>query len=194
MKRGGQEECNQAGGRGALRGVATRVERGLGSVWASCAIHGGGSAGVGALAWQFKLSRIRLLDDACLTRASSPKEGQAKAGRGVWPPADRLGFRPECRLEKELMCSARNGGRSWAGWISGHADLVEPRLQGMSFPPWPPCWGLALTRAGRVDPRHLPSRGREMAHLGIQSPLDQCWAIRPSEKIEKWYHMWLMNT
>lgn len=53
--------------------------------------------------------------DLCSKDTSSPKKGQAKAGQGRGLQADRLGVRPEWRLEKELICWIGNGGGSRAG-------------------------------------------------------------------------------
>lgn len=70
------------------------------------------------------------------------------------------------------MCSRGNRGRFRAGKIPGPAELVETRLQeclsilGLHG-------GEGLTGAGPPGTRGLPRRGEDMAHLGIQNPLDQ---------------------
>lgn len=66
--------------------------------------------------------------DLCPKDTSSPKKGQAKAGQGRGLQADRLGFRPEWRLEKELICWIGNGGGSRAG--QGRADSRPCRTGG----------------------------------------------------------------
>lgn len=96
----------------------------------------------------------------------------------------RLGFMPEFRLEKKLMCSGGNKGRFRAGKIPGPAELSEPKLQeylsvlGLHG-------GKGLTGAGPPGTRGLPHRGKNMAHLGIQNPLDQYWAKEHFAKLFK---------
>lgn len=119
------------------------------------------------------------------------QEGAVKAGQGNWPQAASLGFRPDCGFGEELICWIGNGGRRRAGHIRNGARSsrdVSPSLASVEGIDSGTDWGWACEH-------WEPSKqAEEMALLGIQNPLEQCYAIKHSVKVDKRGHRWLLNT
>lgn len=184
---------------GALREVTTRVEKGsgliLGQQWGS---QGWVQLREEALAQGSlkvtHMSRISLLNDPCLKgEPAVARRNRQKLGRASGPRQTGL---VSCQISgwKEIDVLRRKRRQKQDRKIPGSAELIEPRLQGISISPWPP-GGQELTRTGPMGTKGLPCRARDMVHLGIWNPLDQCCAIECSVKILKMVsHVELLNT